>query len=192
MRKIIPIALLALAGCACALAQQAGQAAQPSLGDVARKQRAQDDNAPKTKVWTNDDFGDSPAPAPETKSDADATQPADADKAKSPDAKKDAAATVEDHDKLNKEWKDKIDAQKKKIADLQHDYDLTDREYKIFMTSYYADAGNRLRDQKDFHDKEQEYRDKLGTLKDQLATEQTNLSDLQDQAHKAGADKAYD
>ena len=49
-----------------------------------------------------------------------------------------------------------------------------------------------MRDQKDFHDKETSFRDKLGTLKQQIADEQSKLGELQDQAHKAGANKAYD
>ncbi|HEY3928375.1 MAG TPA: hypothetical protein VGL89_08375 [Candidatus Koribacter sp.] len=187
MKKLIAIALLALAGCVCAVAQQATQA-QPSLGDVARKQRAQDDNAPKTKVWTNDDFPDSPAPVAEPKgdaADADKTKGEPKDKSEAKD--KDGKAAAGDQDALNKEWQGKVDAEKAKIADLQREYDLTDREYKLFATDYYADAGNRLRDQKDFHDKEQGYRDKIGTLKDQISAEQAKLADLQDQAHKAGA-----
>lgn len=201
MSKSVSIALLALLAGATLAAQQTSQN-QPSLGDVARQQHSQDKNASK-KVWTNDDFPSvaAPAPAADTKTDetADATKTSDeADKAtaekgkdaKDKDAKKEGSP--EDQEKLNAEWKTKIDGQKAKIADLQREYDLNDREYKVFTTTYYADAGNRLRDQKDFHDKEAGYRDKMSGLKDQISQEQAKLAELQEQAHKAGANKAYD
>jgi hypothetical protein len=112
----------------------------------------------------------------------------DPDKEKEKDVKPD----TDEQAKVDAEWRSQIDAQKAKIATLQREYDLTDREYKLFATTYYADAGNRLRDQKDFHDQETSYRDKLGNLKQQIADEQSRLGEIQDQAHKAGANKAYD
>lgn len=204
MKTLVSVALLALAASVYVPAQQSSQS--ESLGDVARQQRAADKSAPKQKVWTNDDFPDAataPAPAAsETSGTGDTAKPtepaksgdeaatasvkdADKEKAKKPDP-------VADQEKLNTEWKGKLDAQKAKIADLQREYDLTDREYKLSVTSYYADAGNRLRDQKDFTDKETSYRKKLDNLKQQISDEQAKLSDLQDQAHKAGANKAYE
>lgn len=199
MKKFVPLALMALATTVCVAAQQSTQSS-PALGDVARKQRAQDQAAPTHKVWTNDDFPGETAPAAqpaenvETPTEPAATdsQPkteATADKEKSQDKTKGTAAEQE---KLDAEWKGKIDAQKSKIADLKREFDLTDRENKLAATTYYADAGNRLRDQKDFTDKQTSYHEKLSTLQKQIADEQTKLSDLQDEAHKAGANKAYE
>lgn len=195
MKKFVPIALFALAATVCVSAQQQSQSTE-SLGDVARKQRAADQKAPAKKVWTDDDFASTSTPAAPTENAPTeaATKDADksSDKAAAADTKEKKQDTVADTEKLNAEWKDKLDAQKGKIADLQREYDLTDREYKLSLTSYYADAGNRLRDQKDFTEKETTYRSKLGTLKQQLSDEQSKLADLQDQAHKAGANKAFD
>ncbi len=201
MTKFVPLALFALAAAVCVSAQQQTQSTE-SLGDVARKQRAADQKAPAKKVWTDDDFASTstaPAPSPETAPSDAATKDADKSADKTSDKATAAADTKEkkqdavaDNEKLNAEWKDKLDAQKAKIADLQREYDLTDREYKLSLTSYYADAGNRLRDQKDFTEKETTYRGKLGTLKQQISDEQAKLGDLQEQAHKAGANKAFD
>jgi hypothetical protein len=205
MKNLVHLAMLALAASVCAGAQQTSQPT-PSLGDVARQQRSADKNAPARKVWTDDDFaGKAPAPAPAAETSAPDAASKDGDKSAEAgvdrgnakagaDAKdkKDEKASPADEEKLNAEWKSKIDAQKAKIASLQREYDLTDREYKIAVTSYYADAGNRLRDPKDFHDKETGYQDKLGTLKQQISDEQAKLSELQEEAHKAGANKAYD
>jgi hypothetical protein len=206
MKKLVPLALFALAATVCVTAQQTSQSSQ-SLGDVARKQRAADRTEPAKKVWTDDDFSSKTvAPATDTVA-PDATakegeKPAEAtsDKgtgkvavaADAKDKKDEKAASAGEADKINAEWKSKLDAQKAKIADLQREHDLTDREYKLSVTSYYADAGNRLRDQKDFRDKEISYRDKLGTLKQSVADEQAKLAELQEEAHKAGANKAYD
>ncbi len=201
MKKFVPLALFALAATVCVSAQQQSQSTQ-SLGDVARKQRAADQKAPAKKVWTDDDFAStSSAPVPSQESaptdattkDADKSTDKSSDKsAPTAEGKEKKQDTVADTEKLNTEWKEKLDAQKAKIADLQREYDLTDREYKLSLTSYYADAGNRLRDQKDFTEKETTYRGKLGTLKQQISDEQAKLAELQEQAHKAGANKAFD
>jgi hypothetical protein len=193
MKKLVPLALFALAATVCLTAQQQSS---DSVVDAARKAQNKDGAAPAHKVWTNDDFPDQPA-ASASATDAAAsgdTSAATGDAAKPADASsdKEKKAATGDQDKLDAEWKGKIDSEKSKIADLQREYDLTDREYKLASTTYYADAGSRLRDQKDFHDKEVEYRDKLANLKQQIADEQTKLADIQDQAHKAGANKAYD
>ena len=198
MKKLVPLALLALAAAVCVSAQQ--QTASPSLGDVARQQKSSDKSA--HKVWTNDDFPDraastdstaapDAAPADTTAAKSEASGDASKDtKAEAKDAKK--ADAVDEQKKIDEEWKGKIDAQKAKISDLQREYDLTEREMKLAQTTYYADAGNKLRDQKDFLDKDKASRDKLETLKQQIADEQAKLTDMQDKAHKAGANKAYD
>ncbi|ABF40591.1 hypothetical protein Acid345_1589 [Candidatus Koribacter versatilis Ellin345] len=199
MKKLVPLALLALATSVCVSAQQ--QTQSQSLGDVARQQKSTDK---AHKVWTNDDFPDRPPTADTaTSSDAAATDAtaATADTGKDAAAGKDAKAdskdakkpdTVDEQKKIDEEWKGKLDAQKQRIADLQREYDLNERELKLAQTTYYADAGNKLRDQKDFLDKDKASREKLDTLKQQISDEQTKLTDMQDKAHKAGANKAYD
>lgn len=213
MNKFVPLTLMVLGTTLCVSAQQQAKSNQ-SLGDVARSQRSADRQAPAHKVWTNDDFAPPPAaapatpePTPKAEGDSKLTTPDDSQKtvdlatgtekgevkdAKDKDKEKDAKDSVGQQDKLDAEWKSKIEAQKAKIADAQREYSLTDREYKLAATSYYADAGNRLRDQKDFADQEAKYRDTLSKLKQQIADEQAKLADLQEQAHKAGANKAYD
>ncbi len=202
MNKLVPLALLALATTVCVCAQQ--QTQSPSLGDVARQQKSSDKEQAH-KVWTNDDFPDRPTAAEATTNapagDASATKSeasADASKdAAGKDAKADAkdakkADSADDQKKVDEEWKGKLDAQKAKIADLQREYDLNQRELKLAQTTYYADAGNKLRDQKDFLDKDKAAREKLDSLKQQITDEQAKLAEMQEKAHKAGANKAYD
>ena len=205
MKKFVPIALVVLASASCATAQQDAQSS-PSLGDVVRKQHAGAQANPSRKVWTNEDFsGDAttptqpaenaPAAAEPNADNAGASAPANAPDATPDKAKQDqdkAKSAAGEQEKLDASWKEKLDAQKARIADLKREYDLTERENKVSMTTYYADAGNRLRDQKDFTDKEASYREKMTTLQKQIAEEQSKLSDMQDEAHKAGANKAYD
>jgi hypothetical protein len=205
MKKFVPIALMVLASAVCVTAQQDAQSS-PSLGDVVRKQHAGTQANPSRKVWTNEDFsGDATTPAQPTENapaaaepsadNAGASAPANAPDATADKSKQDqdkAKSAAGEQEKLDASWKEKLDVQKARIADLKREYDLTERENKISMTTYYADAGNRLRDQKDFTDKEASYRDKMTTLQKQIADEQAKLSDMQDEAHKAGANKAYD
>lgn len=200
MKKFMPLALMVLASAVCANAQQEAQSS-PSLGDVVRKQHSGAQANSTRKVWTNEDFpGDATTPAPASDGTSAASEANPSDNAETPDASADKAkqdpdkakSTTGEQEKLDASWKEKLDGQKSKIADLKREYDLTERENKVSMTTYYADAGNRLRDQKDFLDKQASSRDKLATLQKQIADEQAKLSDMQDQAHKAGANKAYD
>ena len=220
MKKFVCIAVMALG--AAGVAQNTTSQSSQSLGDVARKTRTEEKAPAKKVYTDDDfapQPAPAPAPAAETKAADTAPSAEEATKAANPrekgqdsvdlsketgatsdskdkkDAKpkeKDAKAAEDDQAKMDAEWKSKIDAQKAKIAGMQREYDLTDREYKLFATTFYADAGNRLRDQKDFTEKETGYRDKLGSLKQQITDEQAKLTELQDQAHKAGANKAYD
>ena len=169
MKKLVCIAILALS--AAAVAQNSTSQSSQSLGDVARKSRAEEQKAPAKKVYTNDDFAEAPAPAPDAKASEgtpsldETTKPGSAQEKGQPavdltkesgttsgdakdkkDAKpkdeKDAKASEQDQAKVDAEWKSKIDAQKSKIAGLQREYDLTDREYKLFATTFYADAAH--------------------------------------------------
>ena len=205
MKKFVPLAFMVLVSAVCVTAQQDAQS-NPSLGDVVRKQHSQTQANSSRKVWTNEDFsGDAatstqPAENASASADPNAANASASETPNNPDANVDKAkqeqdkakSTAGEQEKLDASWKEKLDAQKARIADLKREYDLTERENKVSMTTYYADAGNRLRDQKDFMDKENSYREKMTTLQKQIADEQAKLSDLQDEAHKAGANKAYD
>ncbi len=174
-----------------------------SLGDVARKQRAQ--KKPTAKVYTNDDLTDlnpdsvsvvgEPAPPPDqTKTDekgegkaAPGEDKSKGDNKAAPDkSTDDKTKGASDNDKTKADIADT----KKQIATLEHDIDIMQREFRLRSANFYADAGNSLRDPKAWADEQRKYQDDLKTKQDSLNDLKQKLSDLQDQGRKAGMNAA--
>ncbi len=159
--------LVALAAAACAQT--------PSIADLARQQRAKP--KPKNvKVWTNADFPDtSPAKKAETE------KPGEA--AKTPEEKKDAAAEKE---KALAELQKHITDQQAEIAKLEKEISTLETQQQDRATAYYADVGTRLRDNTKWMEAQQKNDKELADKKKALADAQNKLSDMQEQARKAG------
>lgn len=171
----------------------AGPAFGQSLGDTARKLRQNKPAETSPKVITNDDLREAP-PAPEAKSEsADATKAAEAEKNPADEKDKTAAEKAKktdpeaDQAKLDEEWSKKIDSQKQQIADMAHELDLLQRENKLRAAAYYADAGTRLRNQQSYAEEDRKYQKDIADKQKALDDAKTKLSDLQEQARKAGA-----
>ncbi len=178
----------------CALLVVAGPAFGQSLGETARKLRQNKPAETSPKVITNDDLREAP-PAPEAKSESADTAKA-AEAAKNPADEKDKTAAAEkpkktdpeaDQAKLDEEWSKKIDDQKQKIADIAHELDLLQRENKLRAAAYYADAGTRLRDQQNYAEQDRKYQKDIADKQKALDDAKAALSDLQEEARKAGA-----
>jgi len=169
-RVVYLFAMIALLAASFAVAQD--------LAAVAREQRAQKKGA-TTKVITNDDL-QSPSPAA-TPTLAAAT-PADADKDK---AGKDKTAVEADAAK-RKEYQEKAADIKKEIDQLQREYTVSEREYKLRAAVYYADAGNSLRDPKLWAEEERKYKAEMADKQKALDDAKQRLADLQEQARKDG------
>jgi hypothetical protein len=181
MKKLLLFALMFMFT-AAALAQQ------QSLGDVARANRAKQ-RATATTNLNDDNFARSNAPAAESAAQEDAAskdagkaegKAADSKAASATGAKKDSTAAQ--NDKL----KGQIDAQKKEIATLQRELDIAERETKLRAAAYYADAGVMLRDQARFAEESRKSQAEIDAKKQALTAAQEKLSDLQEQARKAG------
>ncbi|HUM05058.1 MAG TPA: hypothetical protein VLT90_06335 [Terriglobales bacterium] len=164
-----------------------------SLGDVARstrKGKAQqsapnhkydNDNLPK------DDHLSVVGPS------APAANPADSTNAQAPSpqqAQADPKTTAEERQKANDEWKDKIDAQQKKVDDLARELDLTQREYKLHSAVVASDAGYRLRNAAMWDKEEADFRKQIEEKQKALDAAKQELSDVKEQARKAGAPAA--
>ncbi len=172
MKRILPLLML-VAFAASAWAQQ-------SLGEIARKYRAQkkptstirldDDNMPR-KLDAN--------PDEDVKKESDSD-----DKAAANDqAKKEATDKAkDDKDKLAGQIKD----QKEEISRLQRELDVTQREQRLRAAAYYADAGTQLRDQTKFADDSRKEQDEIDSKKQALTAAQQKLDDMQEQARKSG------
>ncbi len=60
------------------------------------------------------------------------------------------------------------------------------REQKLRATSYYADAGNRLRDSKRYTDEQQKFNEDIDRKKKELDAAKAELEKIKEEARKAG------
>lgn len=177
--KCIKMAMapLLLAALACPVLAQQQQ--QPTLADIARAAR-KEKPATASKVYTNDNLPKdaiisvtgTPAPAPA----ADA-KPADG---------KEAATSKEDSKKAEENWRSQIAKQQAEITQLQRELDVLVRENKLRAATFYADAGNRLRDEKKYAEDDRKYQADVADKQKALDEARKKLDDLKEAARKAG------
>jgi len=184
MRRI----LFMLAAGAVVVASALGAAAQSeSLGDAARAAR-KEPRPPAKKVYTNDNLPTSAsisvvgAPAEEAESKPAAKPPED----KQRPPQKEAKAEEKKASQGEEGWRDQFSEQKKRIGDLEKELDLLQREYKLQVADYYADAGTQLRDSKAWAEKETKFRADIADKQKQLDDAKAQLQDTEEQARKAG------
>lgn len=202
--KRIALVVLAEVVLAGLLATVSGAQSEP-LGDYARSVR-KDEKPAAAKKYDNDNLPTSDKisvvgnatdsagpedanPAPETNS----AKTQDGTAASTPQSK-DAGKKAEGADaqktnegKANDEWKQKIADQQGKVDLLSRELDVTQREYRLRAAAFYADAGNRLRNQGSWDKEDAQY--KLDLAKKQKAVDDAKkaLDDLKEKARKAGA-----
>jgi hypothetical protein len=174
--SILVFAMAILAMCAMASAQ--------SLGDAARQNRNEKKPAPK-KVYTNDDIQSAAPVAPATTADGVSDKPAGGGTAKTAEKKDDKKDEKNAAGKAD-EWKKKVDGQKQAIADDERELNLMEREHQIRVSTYYADAGNQLRDSKKWFEDEKKYQDDHAAKQKAVADAKQKLDDMKDDARKAG------
>jgi hypothetical protein len=166
--------------------------AQQSLGDAARKARAQ--QKPAASVSIDQDsmartsgvvstVGQDKSDAGQTDQAADANANGQDVKGNDKDAKDKKSAEKAKAD----DWNKKIDDQKKEIATLQRELDIVQREQRLRAAAFYGDAGTQMRDQAKFAQDSRQEQEQLDSKKQALDAAQQKLSDLQEQARKAGA-----
>jgi len=103
---------------------------------------------------------------------------------KEKDKDDDSAAAA--RQKTIEEWKNKIAAQKKEVTLSERELDVLQREYRLRAAAFYADAGNRLRNQQQWVHDDQQYRDRIALKEKQVQEAKQKLQDLQEQARKDG------
>jgi hypothetical protein len=84
------------------------------------------------------------------------------------------------------EWRKKVADQKDTIKLLQRELDVMQREYRLRAAAMYADVGNRLRNANEWDKEDREYKDKIAAKQKELDRAKEQLSDMQEQARKAG------
>lgn len=168
-----------------------GTAGGQSLGEAARKARKNKPApSPAQRVYTNENLPtDAPisvmsgsgvnAPAGQDAKSSNATASADSAKSAGPSDGK-------DDNKDQDSWKRKFAEQKEKIQLLEREVGVLEREYRLQVAVFYADAGSRLRDDRKFADADRQYKAGIETKKRDLAAAQQQLEDMREEARKAG------
>jgi len=175
--KFTAIATLLFLGCSLGL----GAASAQSLGDYARTVRKnKPDTASANHHYDNDNLPTNETlsvvgQAPDAKS-ASSAQPAAVD----------PAAAAAEQKKTADDWKKKFDAQQAKIDGLSHELDLEQREYRLKAAAFYADAGTRLRNAAQFDKDDTSYKSDVEQKQKSLDSARQELTDMQEEARKAG------
>ena len=161
----------------------AGVFAQQSLGDIARQNRAKKRGTSNVKL---DDDNMPRIAHPEDDTAKKDDKPADASK----DAGKDPKDAKDEKDAKTRKADDvkaKVEAQKQEISRLQRELDIAQREAKLRAATFYGDAGAQLRDSAKFGEEMRKTQEEMDTKKQALDAANQKLSDLQEEARKAGA-----
>jgi hypothetical protein len=180
----------------------AGAQSQP-LGDYARAIRKEDkkevgkkydnDNLPTTdKISIVGNATESTGPEdanPGSTSDANSAKPADSSTAGTTDSQaQDGAKKPEgaDAQKATDQWKQKFADQKAKVDLLTRELDVAQREYRLRAAAFYADAGNRLRNQGSWDKEDAQYKQQIAQKQKAVDDAKKALDDMKEQGRKAG------
>jgi len=180
------------------LATLAGAQSQP-LGDYARAVRKEEkkesgkkydnDNLPKTDnisvVGNASDSAGAEDANPGLPADA---KPGDSSTAVTPDAQPQDTKKAESDDaqKANDEWKKKFAEQKAQVDLLSRELDVAQREYRLRAAAFYADAGNRLRNQGSWDKEDAQYKQQIAQKQKAVDDAKKALDNMKEQGRKAG------
>lgn len=163
-----------------------------TLADAARNQQAKKKATSTSHVYTNESLEFHPAP-PDTiaakSSDSSKSSTAKADEAKSDDAAggdTEAPDPAVEKKKAADAIKDKYSKQQAEIATLQRELDILVRENRIRAATYYADAGNRLRDEAKYAADDRKYQADIAAKQKAITDGQANLEKIREEARRAG------
>ena len=175
----------------------------PSLGDyarAARKAKPEPSASSAPKVYDNDNMpkastlsvvGNEPASPNNQGTNAQdptdkpaATKSADA-KDKLPEIK--PGESTEDRRKALDAWKDKLKGQQDKIAQLSHELELLQREYRVKAAEFYADTARRTQNPTGFAQEDADYKKQIAEKQQAVDDAKAKLGQMQDDARKQGA-----
>lgn len=172
---------------------------EPSLGNYARAVRKDkphaakqfdNDNLPKSETISV--TGDAPATSAVASTDQAAASPdgtsgpvAAANQAP-PATSVEPGQTKEQRQQVYDRWQQKLTIQQNEIDQAARELDLDQREYRLRAASFYADAGERMRNQASWDKEDADYKQKITEKQKALDDAKAKLSDLQEDARKAG------
>jgi hypothetical protein len=175
-----------------------------SLGDYARQIRKNSPSTGKPKVFDNDNLPKDDklsivgTPSADNSSDAKSDDSSSTNSASGENTAADSKGsdqagatknTPEDQarkDTATKQWGDKISAQKDSIDLESRELDVLQREYQLRAAAFYADAGNRLRNQAAWDQEDAKYKQQIADKQKALDDAKQKLDDIQEDARKAG------
>jgi len=159
-----------------------------TLADRARELRKEKRTpSANEKVYTNETLNLRPAQGiGETKSDAKATDTKGDAKAEADEDAPPKATPEEEKAALAADLKGKIESAKAELATIQRELDIATREQKLRTAQYYADAGNRLRDERRFVDEERKTQQDIADKQKKIADATALIESLRNQARRAG------
>jgi hypothetical protein len=82
--------------------------------------------------------------------------------------------------------KARLDAQKSKVDLASRELDVTQREYRLRAASFYADAGDRLRNSASWDKEDADYKKKIADQQKTVGDGKKQVEDLQEELRKAG------
>jgi hypothetical protein len=208
MKRELSIGLI---GILAAFALAAGAAAQTQnqpLGDYARavKKNKPAQATSGSKVYDNDNMPTASSLSVVGNPDAEGsdTQKDEGNKAEEKTAEKDSTGPASEADKSDKkpeitpdqpanerekaisEWKQKLAAQKDKIDLASRELDVVQREYRVKQAEFYANTASRVQNPNGFAADDAKYKQQIADRQKTLNDAKQKLSDLQDEARKAG------
>lgn len=163
-----------------------------SLGDVARQNRQAKQTSTKkaAHVYTNDEIPSVPvireAPksataadgAPANQKPADAQSPASENKGEA--AKAAPAPDAKDLSALRAQ----VQEQRKAVELLERELNVAQREHQIQTAVFYTDAGSRLRDPKDWAEKQKKFEEEMTAKSKALEDAKQKLQNMEDEARR--------
>ncbi len=160
------------------------------LGDYARAvKKAKAGSAKSAKTYDNDTMPDKATVSVVggATADSDAAPAATQDQgdpAKPPEMK--AGQSTDDREKSLGEWKGKIDDQKGKVDLLSRELDVLQRERQIKQADFYSSTARTVQNPRGFDEEDAKYKEKIADKQKALDDAKAKLSEIQENARKAG------
>jgi hypothetical protein len=172
-------------------AQDTSAPPEPSLGSYARAVKKDKKPQAPAKKWDNDNL-----PKDDTISVVGNGATASADGSAAPTGDAQASPTgklavqpgqsQEQRQVVYDQWQQKINTQQSEVDLLQRELDVDQKEYRLRAAAFYADAGDRLRNQAAWDKEDADYKQKIAEKQKVLDEAKQKVMDMQEEARKSG------
>jgi hypothetical protein len=196
MKAAVMVAGLCLAGLpSYAQQQSSSQQTGDPVADAARKAREEKKNAPKPKrVFTDDDVKPAAPEKPTASAGAAATGGAEGATAagaqKAGEATKQEGETPKEDPNSEKAWRKRFSEQHAKIARVERELDVLQRELDKTQVQYYADPQKAMNEQNNRAEVNAKTA-KIAAKKKELDQLRQELDDMETQLRKSGGDPGW-